>query len=168
MRDAQYWIDHLHLQAHPEGGFFAEVYRSTEEIPAAGLPDRYGAPRRMGTSIYFLLRGDRFSAFHRIKSDEGWHYYTGTHPVELLVLSPEGELRTHWLGPEFEAGQRFQAVVPAGHWFAARVGHTEADYALVGCTVAPGFDFADFELADRQALQAAFPQHEGVIEALTR
>ncbi len=168
MPSAQAWIDRLKLESHPEGGYFAEVYRSEELVAKQGLPARFSGDRSIGTSIYFLLRGDRFSAFHRIKSDEGWHYYTGTHPVELMVISPEGELTTHWLGGNFESGERFQAVVPAEHWFAARVGKSEEDFALVGCTVSPGFDFADFELAERRQLQEIFPQHGELIEKLTR
>ncbi|MEM9987064.1 MAG: cupin domain-containing protein [Bacteroidota bacterium] len=168
MYSAQDWIDQLNLAAHPEGGYFAEVYRSAEKVAKSGLPPRFAGDRSLGTSIYFLLRGDRFSAFHRIKSDEGWHYYTGTHPVELLVISPGGELNTHWLGEDFERGERFQAVVPAEHWFAARVGSSEEDFALVGCTVSPGFDFADFELAERSKLQEIFPQHSDLIEEMTR
>ncbi len=165
---AQYWIDKLGLQAHPEGGYFAEVYRSAEQIPVEGLPARYRGPRRFGTSIYFLLKQDRFSAFHRITSDESWHYYTGSSQVDLYVLSPGGKLSHHRLGPDWEAGERFQATVPAEHWFAAQVGRQPGDFALVGCTVAPGFDFADFELAEQAALVEQFPAHRALIERLTR
>jgi len=165
---AQYWIDQLDLQAHPEGGYFAEVYRSREQIPAEALPARYQGPRNFGTSIYFLLKGDGFSAFHRIRSDEGWHYYTGNSPIWLYVIAPDGALTEHVLGPEVAEGQTFQAMVPAQHWFAAQVAQEEDAYGLVGCTVQPGFDFADFELADRQTLTALFPAHRDLIARLTR
>lgn len=168
IKNAAYWIHRLQLQEHPEGGYYAEVYRSEESISKDGLPDRFEGPRSMGTSIYFLLHGDTFSAFHRIKSDEGWHFYTGNHPVHLYVIAPDGTLTEHILGSDFEARQKFQAVVPAGHWFAARAGYAQEDYALVGCTVSPGFDFQDFEMAEREELLKQFPQHEVLIKRFTR
>ena len=168
MTTAPYWIDHLNLQPHPEGGYFAEVYRAAEDIPASALPDRYTGPRSFGTSIYFLLDEQRFSAFHRIQSDEGWHYYTGNSPIWLYVLAPDGRLTEHVLGPDPEAGQVFQVVVPARHWFAAHVADEAGAFGLVGCTVQPGFDFADFELAERTTLQAECPAHAALIARLTR
>jgi uncharacterized protein len=165
---AQNWIDQLGLQAHPEGGYFAEVYRSPEQIPAEALPARYQGPRSFGTSIYFLLKQDGFSAFHRISSDEGWHYYAGNSPIWLYVIAPDGTLTEHVLGPDIVNGQTFQVVVPAQHWFAAHVAEAPDAYGLVGCTVQPGFDFADFELADREALSGQFPPHRALIARLTR
>lgn len=164
MYTATYWIDHLDLQPHPEGGFFKEVYRAAEHISGDSLPDRYQGPRAMSTGIYFLLTGDTFSAFHRILSDEGWHFYAGT-AVSVYVIDPGGGLTTHILGPGEPDG--FQVVIPHQHWFAARVIDPEG-YALLGCTVAPGFDFQDFELARAQALAAKYPEHESLIRALTR
>lgn len=167
-QNAAYWIEKLGLEEHPEGGYFAEAYRSAEIIPPEGLPERYGSQRSFGTSIYFLLKQDRFSAFHRVKSDESWHYYTGNSSVLLYSISPEGVLTTHLLGPEIEKGQQFQLTIPANHWFAAQVDDSLDSFALVGCTVAPGFDYQDFELAERASLTEQYPEHQALIEALTR
>ncbi|MEO0895112.1 MAG: cupin domain-containing protein [Bacteroidota bacterium] len=164
---ASYYIERLSLIEHPEGGYFAEVYRSEEEIPEETLPERYHGKRSFSTSIYFLITSEKFSAFHQVNSDEGWHYYTGNAPIHLHTLSPKGELKTIKLGPNLAQGEQFQYVVPANHWFAAEV-PGEDTFALVGCTVAPGFDFADFELAEREPLKIAFPAHQGIISRLTR
>ena len=163
---AQYWIEQYQLQPHPEGGWFVETYRSAERIPASALPDRFVGTRVFGTAIYFLLEGHHFSALHRIQSDEIWHFYAGN-PLNIIVLDETGTLQTIRLGPNAAAGEVFQAVVPAGRWFGAKPAMSEG-YALVGCTVAPGFEFADFELADRAVLLAQFPQHQTAIERLTR
>ncbi|QHT68595.1 cupin domain-containing protein [Rhodocytophaga rosea] len=162
---ATYWIEKLHLQAHPEGGYFAETYRSPEEVQAAHLPERYGGRRSFSTAIYFLLEHPEFSALHRIKSDEVWHFYAGS-TLLVYVIDPGGKLEIIRLGNNLEAGEQFQAVVKAGCWFGSRL-EKENIYALVGCTVAPGFDFADFEMADRKELLQQFPQHQSIIELLT-
>ncbi|MCI4668338.1 MAG: cupin domain-containing protein [Bacteroidia bacterium] len=164
---AAYWITKLGLEEHPEGGFFREVYRSDEQITQSGLPERYSGERSISTSIYFLLTSEKFSAFHKVNSDEGWHYYQGTQPVILYIISPEGKLSKVMLGPAFELGQKFQHVVPANHWFAAAI-PGEGNYALVGCTVAPGFDFEDFELAKKDKLQKKFPSHKSLINKMCR
>lgn len=163
---AESWIARLHLQPHPEGGYYAETYRSSEQVAAAHLPARYAGNRSFSTAIYFLIRGGQFSSLHRIQSDEMWHFYTGSQ-LTVYVIHPEGHLQEIHLGPHPEAGEAFQAVVHGGCWFGAKV-HDAEGYSLVGCTVAPGFDFADFELASRQELVRQFPQHAAVIEALTR
>lgn len=155
--DAQYWINKLNMQPHPEGGFYKETYQSDKMIS--------GLERRYSTAIYFLLQGRQFSAFHRIRSDELWHFYTGS-PLEVLMLHDSGELQTLRLGPHSEQGEQFQAVVPAGKWFASRLTQPDS-FALVGCTVSPGFDFRDFEMANRQTLVQQFPQHEALITSLT-
>ena len=160
------WIASLHLAPHPEGGFYRETYRAAEMIAADHLPARFGAPRALSTAIYFLLTGDQVSLFHRIKSDEVWHFYAGG-ALTLALIHPDGRLEEHRLGPDPERGESFQALVPAGCWYGASVDDPES-YALVGGTVAPGFDFADFELADRQTLLARFPQHRQAILRLTR
>jgi len=160
------WIERLRLEPHPEGGFYRETYRAIEAIEAAHLPPRFGGRRVHSTAIYFLLPGDHVSAFHRIKSDEIWHFYAGT-ALTLTLIHPDGRLETQRLGPDPDRGQSFQALVPAGCWYGAIVDDPES-YALVGGTVAPGFDFADFELADRAALLAQFPQHREIIVRLTR
>ncbi len=159
-------IDALGLAPHPEGGYFRETYRSSEEIPATALPARFSGPRAFSTAIYFLLTGHTFSALHRLRADEVWHFYAGG-PLTLFTLDDSGHLSVVRLGSDIGRGDRLQAVTPAGTWFGARADEA-GGWALVGCTVAPGFDFADFELGDRTALVARYPQHREIIESLTR
>ncbi len=156
----------LHLQPHPEGGFFAELYRSAETIASEALPERYGGPRSHGTAIYYLLTPETFSAMHRLLSDEIFHFYLGD-PVEMLHFYPDGSVATATLGTDLVQGMRPQIVVPRGVWQGARL-RPGGRYALMGTTVAPGFDYADFELAERGALLAAYPRHHEMILALTR
>ncbi len=163
---ARTYIEALGLQAHPEGGFFRETYRSDQMMAVAVAGAGAVVRRNVCTGIYFLLEQGNFSAFHRIKSDEMWHFYAGQ-ALEVLELSSTGELRCTRLGPDILQGEVPQHVVPADTWFAARVAADSA-FALVGCTVAPGFDFADFCLAQRATLLASFPQHRRLIAGLTR
>ncbi len=156
-------IRNLKLQPHPEGGWFSETYRSAESIAAPHLPARYGAPRAFSTAIYFLLEAGQFSAFHRLRSDELWFHHAGG-TLDTWRITPDGALHTAQLGP---AAAHWQILFPQGDWFAARP-TPGTDFALVGCTVAPGFDFADFELAQRDALTAQFPTHREIIHHLTR
>lgn len=152
---------------HPEGGSYAETYRATESISKAALPDRFSGDRSFSTGIYFLLQSDNFSAFHRIQSDEMWHFYAGD-PLEIFVIDPsDGDLEVIRLGSDPDQGESFQAVVPAGSWFGSRPA-SGSRYCLVGCTVAPGFDFTDFEMAERDSLLKDFQQHAGLITELTR
>ncbi|MGL4550318.1 MAG: cupin domain-containing protein [Gemmataceae bacterium] len=153
MPTAQEWIDALELAAHPEGGWFREVYRSAEVIPHAALPPRFGGARAFSTAIYFLLRAGEVSAWHRIASDEGWHHLDGD-PLTLHLISPDGGYRAERVGRDPAAGVFPFAVAPAGWWFGASV---ERGFALVSCTVAPGFDFADFEMPGRAGMEAAHP-----------
>jgi predicted cupin superfamily sugar epimerase len=162
MQTKEYWIQKLNLQKHPEGGYFSEVYRSEEEIKREHLPSRYSGARNHSTSIYFLLTSDEFSAFHRIKSDETWHFYSGQ-PVTIHLINEKGNYRSVKLGSNPENGEVFQFTIPRGTWFAASVEEKDS-YALVGCTVAPGFHFDDFELGDREVLLRMFPEHEKVIK----
>ncbi len=166
--NAEYWITKLQLEKHPEGGYFKETYRSDESIPLSGLPSRFQADRAFCTAILFLLRTNEFSAFHRIKSDELWHFYSGN-TLSVYVIHSDGTLETILLGPNPDKGEVFQAVVPAGTWFASKVNNDAVTnaFALVGCTVSPGFDFADFEMADRKKLCAKFSMHEKLISSLT-
>lgn len=164
--DAQTWIDRLDLEAHPEGGYYRETYRTSEAIPEGALPDRFDGDRDVAALIYFLLPGDAFSALHRIQQDEAWHFYAGS-PLTLHQITPDGTYETQTLGRAPEEGQRLHTVVPAGVWFGATV-EADQSYALVGCTTAPAFEFADFELADRGALVETHPQHRSIIERLTR
>lgn len=158
------WIERLRLEKHPEGGWFRETYRSAESLPDVALPPRFTVTHPLSTAIYFLLRRGEFSALHRLKADEVWHFYAGS-PLTLHVIAPDGALSEIALG----CTAPFQAVVPAGHWFGATLEGRSVDaFALVGCTVAPGFVFEDFELAGRADLIARFPQHRALIERLTR
>ncbi|MGD1844535.1 MAG: cupin domain-containing protein [Salibacteraceae bacterium] len=165
-KQAHFWVDQFQLQPHPEGGFYKETYRSSESVQVEALPQRFTGSRSIATGIYYLLESGQFSAFHRIRSDEMWHFYAG-HELTIYVLLPDGQLTAIRLGADPIKGQVFQAVVPAGCWFASRVEPGQS-YALVGCTVAPGFDFADFEMAERQDLIQTFPQHQQLITELTR
>ena len=161
-----HWIKTLEMTPHPEGGYYKEIYRSQDIIQTTGLPQRYSSPRNTSTSIYFLLTGDNFSAFHRLKSDEIWHFYTGS-SLTIYVIAEDGTYTAQKLGSDYENGEIFQFVVPANHWFASRCNDPEG-FSLVGCMVAPGFDFADFEMAERESLIKAFPQHGEIISELTR
>ncbi|RMI12862.1 MAG: cupin domain-containing protein [Calditrichaeota bacterium] len=165
-RDAAFWIDRLKLIKHPEGGYFREIYRSGERIPGEALPERFSGSRPFCTSIYFLITGEDFSRFHRLQADEIWHLYAGS-SLTIYAINPQGILSQILLGEDIEAGEVFQAVVPAGSWFAARP-NDPGGYSLVGCTVAPGFEYGDFELGNREALIRQFPQHSRLIEELTR
>lgn len=164
--DAACLIKTLRLEPHPEGGYFREVYRSAETLPAAGLPFRYQGERAVSTAIYFMLASGTFSAFHRLRSDEIWHFYAGS-AIDLHLLHTDGRHEGVVNGPDIPAGQQPMVVLPAGTWFAAAV-QKPGSYGLVGCTVAPGFDFADFELAQRAELVNLFPMHTELITAFTR
>jgi predicted cupin superfamily sugar epimerase len=165
MKDAEYWIENLGLQPHPEGGFFKETYRSKEIIPKSALPERFEGDRVFSTCIYFLLKGDEFSAFHRIKQDELWHFYDGS-PLTVHIIDAYGAYSKIILGKNPEQGESLQTVVRAGCYFAAETNNKES-FSLVGCTVAPGFDFADLEMPSRAALIDLFPEHAEIVENLT-
>jgi predicted cupin superfamily sugar epimerase len=166
MNTAKQWIERLQLVPHPEGGYFRETYRCGETIAQKALPERFGGGRAFSTAIYYLLRGADFLAFHRIKQDEVWHFYDGS-SVTLHVIDPDGRYATVKVGRDLEAGEVPQAVVKAGWLFGASVNDPRS-YALVGCTVAPGFDPADFERPKREELCELYPWHRGVIKKLTR
>jgi predicted cupin superfamily sugar epimerase len=166
MKKAEYYIKTLGLEKHPEGGWFKEVYRSDELIQKEHLPERFSGSRHHSTSIYFMLTSDTFSAFHRIKSDELWHFYKGS-PVTIYMIDDAGKYSEILLGDDPDGGESFQCVIPAGVWFGAKVNLPDS-FSLVGCTVAPGFHFDDFELGEREELMKLFPQHKGIIARLTR
>ena len=163
---ADFWISALNLERHPEGGWFREVYRSEGSVPEFALPLNFEGSRNFSTSIYYLQQGDAISSFHRIKSDEQWHYYEGNSPVEIFMLGQTGVSRIR-LGRDFEAGEVFQAVVPANTWFAACLANNNG-FALMGCTVSPGFDYRDFEMGNRVRLVSDFPGQEDLIVRFTR
>ncbi|HZQ24673.1 MAG TPA: cupin domain-containing protein [Terriglobales bacterium] len=166
LKDAKYWIEKLRLVPHPEGGYYRETYRADLLIPQSGLSPDFGGARPASTAIYFLLEHGAFSAFHRLRSDEVWHFYAGG-PLTVCVIDQTGRYSETLLGSDPDDGQVPQSVVPAGCWFGSRLRGRDS-YALVGCTVAPGFDFQDFELARRADLIRLYPQHRTVIETLTR
>lgn len=165
MKTAQDWIDALGLTAHPEGGWYKETYRS---------PRLLGGRTPVSTGIYFLLRRTDISAFHRIQSDEMWHLYAVSPLTRLRIwrLTPEGQLGSFLIGNEPARNEVFQAVVPAGDWFAGEVETLQgADldnaWVLVGCTVSPGFSFGEFELAKADELAAQVPRHEDLVRRLS-
>ena len=166
MKTAEEWVERLGLIKHPEGGFFREMYRSGRSIPADALPaDQFKGARNYSTSIYFLLPSHHRSLFHRIKSDELWYYHAGC-GLSIYVLHQD-RLDILRLGPDFEQGERFQQVVPANCWFGARPDQPDS-YTLASCSVSPGFDFGDFEIAERNFLLRAYPLFKKEIEQLTK
>jgi uncharacterized protein len=163
------FIERLGLKPHPEGGFYSETYRSEDEVASGALPMRFHSPpdfpRKVSTAIYYLLTEGDFSSFHRIRSDELWHLYAGG-PLTIHTLGKEG-YRKFILGSDIAAGENYQVCVKAGLWFAAELSPSSG-YCLTGCTVSPGFDFRDFEMARAESLSAAFPEHRDLITRLTR
>lgn len=149
-----------------EGGCFAETYRARESLPAGALGPGWPGPRSLATAIYYLLTPETFSALHRLRSDELFHFYLGD-PVEMLLLLLDGAGRTVRLGTDLAAGMRPQVVVPKGVWQGSRL-VPGGIFALLGTTVSPRFDLADYEAGSRQALVAAYPAFRGRIAALTR
>ncbi|MFZ4547462.1 MAG: cupin domain-containing protein [Bacteroidales bacterium] len=164
--DAGWVINHLNLTRHPEGGWFSEVYRSDEKILAEQLPDRYTSSHCFSTSIYFMLDNDDFSAFHRISSDETWHFYLGS-PIIIYCIFSDGSKSETLLGNNLLERQLLQFTIPHNCWFAAKSLNPNS-FSLVGCTVSPGFEFSDFELAKRQDLTEMYPQHAALIAGFTR
>lgn len=167
MPNAQEWIEHLNLVPHPEGGYYRQTYRAAEVISRACLPERFPGDRVFSTAIYFLLQGHDFSALHRIRSDEVWHHYDGG-SLSIHIIDLQGQYSCIQLGKNLDKGELPQAVVEAGCLFGSSVVTDSGSFALVGCTVAPGFDFADFELPARDELLRLHPQHAKTIRKLTR
>lgn len=162
---AQFYIEQLQMLKHPEGGWYKETYRSVGMIPKSEL-DGFQGDRNYSTAIYFLLTKENFSGFHRIKSDEMWHFYDGdgltVHEIRL-----DGIYLKHHLGLDLNGVEEPQLVVRGNSWFASEV-TDGGSWCLVGCTVAPGFDFRDFELASRNELEKEFPSHQAIIKRLCR
>lgn len=163
--DAGQLIARLKLLPHPEGGYFRETYRAPLQLGASSLAPHFSGARSASTAIYYLLAAGDRSRLHRIRADEVWHFYGGD-PLQVVALTATGEVSVTLLGNDIAAGQVPQHVVPAGHWFGACPALGSA-YSLVGCTVAPGFDFADFEMAEREALLSAYPRAHDWIKRLT-
>ncbi len=169
-------IERFGLEPHPEGGYYRETHRDSARVARiVDSPTREGradeSSRSASTCIYYMLCDGAYSAWHRIRSDEIWHFYAGD-PLDIHVLDAAGELISHRLGNALALSDAaFQIVVPAGRWFAAErfalAAEAEpAGFSLVGCTVAPGFEFTEFELADVDVLVADNPRCAAVIRKL--
>ncbi len=159
---AKYYIEKLDLKKHPEGGYYKEVYRSAEYFVLPDYSYKNKRQRNFSTSIYFLLEGNDKSHFHKLKSDEIWHFYDGS-DVRIIIIDHIGKLNEVFIGRE--AGI-YQYTILKENWFAAEVIRKDS-FALVGCTVSPGFEFDDFIIGKRNDLIKLFPQHEKIIKSFT-
>lgn len=164
-RSASYWKEKLKMLPHPEGGFFKETYRAEGLIRKEHLSERFKGDRNFSTGIFYLLEKDQCSKFHRIQSDEMWHFYDGDCLI-VFEFDEDGNLIENKLGLNIEEGEIPQLTIKAGRWFGARLNKPDT-YCLAGCTVSPGFHFDDFEMADRNKLILEFPQNKSIIEKLT-
>lgn len=160
MQNASYWIEHLKLQRHPEGGYYKEVFRSQQQV----LRPDDNKTKQACTSIYYLLEDADFSGFHRIASDEIWYFHKGQ-PLIIHVIQKDDTLISHELSDEGTGS--FSVIVQAGLWFAAEL-KVSKGFALVSCAVAPGFDFSEFEMAKREELVLQYPQHEALLTRMCR
>ncbi|MBK0383318.1 cupin domain-containing protein [Pedobacter sp. SD-b] len=158
MKTAKYFINKLGLKPHPEGGFYKETYRAKEEIV-----NIYGNKRNVSTAIFFLLADQNKSHFHKIRSDEQWFHHFGE-TLEILYIE-ENTLKTMLLGNNLENGEVLQATIPANTWFASRMKNYKG-YGLVSCTVSPGFDFEDFEMAKKKELMSLYPGLKNILEEM--
>jgi len=157
----------LNLRPHPEeGGYFAETYRAGESLSLDALPARYEGARSISTCIYYLLTPDTFSAMHRLQSDEIFHFYLGD-PIEMLQLWPDGSGKIVTLGSNIAEGMQLQTIVPRGVWQGCAL-RSGGEFGLLGTTVAPGFEYADYETGSRERLASQYPLYEKKIELLTR
>lgn len=164
--NGEYWIQKLNLQKHPEGGYYRETYRSEDTVNQDKLLTRYDNSRNASTAIYYLLLDEEFSSFHKLKSDEIFHFYSGTTLI-VHVIDIQGKYHEFKLGKNPDENEVLQLVIPHDSWFAAHVSQTNS-YSLIGCTVSPGFDFADFTLADRTQLVTLYPHLTEIITKFTR
>lgn len=165
MTRVQEIIKVLDLKKHPEGGYYKETYRSKGFINSDSLDENYSGNRNYSTCIYFLLTSEQFSAFHKINQDEIWHFHKGS-TIELHTISDNGIHQKHFIGNDILNNEEPQLIVPGNYWFAAKIVKSNS-YALVSCTVAPGFDFSDFILPTRSELLAQFPEHKELITQFT-
>ena len=163
--NADYFIKTLGLIPHPEGGYFRETYRSSDSIDTSILSDSFTENHVLSTSILFLLKSGECSKFHKLNRDEMWHFHYGC-PIKVVSISENGFLKENILSPEIDKNHVFQVLLPANTWFAAYPIQA-ASFSLVGCTVAPGFEFSDLELANAKYLLEKFPQHKELIKTLT-
>lgn len=164
-KNADYYIENLNLQKHPEGGYFKETYRSKQKISASDNDVSFPGNRNYSTAIYFLLNGHQHSKLHRILSDELWHFHAGS-SATIHIIHPDSLYEARYLGSDLQKGQQFQQIVPAQSWFGVTVDNQDS-FLLASCTVSPGFDFRDFEIADSYQLKQAFPEHADIIDRLS-
>ena len=162
---AKYYIRNLKLSPHPEGGFYKEIYRSAESINESALPSRYQSSRNFATLIYFLLEKEQKSNFHKLVSDESWHHIDGC-SLTIHCIEKSGTYYKIILGKDLANGEHPQYVIPKDTWFAAEL-NDKSDFALVGCSVFPGFEFEDFTLADKKSLTEKFQEHIEIISKFT-
>lgn len=155
----------FNLKPHPEGGYFKETYRANGTIKKQALPSNFFGDCSFSTAIYFLLPKGSKSSLHRIKSDEVWHFYLGG-PLTLVIIHKSGQIENITMGQNVQDGQRMQYVVPAGSWFGVYP-NSDTEFSFVGCTVAPGFDFNDFELGNKDVLFKQYPNAKEIIEKLS-
>jgi len=160
IQTAAYWIQHLNLQPHPEGGYYKEVFRSGVEVNRLSASD----PKSACTSIYYLLEGTDFSGFHRIASDELWYFHKGS-PLHIHAIDEKGNYQVHELSDTY-TGALSVAITP-GLWFASAIPSGQG-FALVSCAVAPGFEFSEFEMAKKEEMLVLYPQHKALLERLCR
>jgi len=165
MKTKEQWVQELGLMPHPEGGFYKETYRAEDQLDLNSIYPSRDGKRSLSTGIYFLLDSENFSAFHRIQSDEMWHFYDGD-PLMIHMIDDEGNYSSQSIGRDIRNGEKLQYVVKGGVWFASEVSRG-GNYSLVGCTVSFGFDFQDFELADYKLIER-FSHHEMLIKRLIR
>lgn len=157
-------IKRLELKPHPEGGFYREIYRSEEKIDKNSLPGRYKGDRSFSTSIYYMLIGEQISVFHKLKSDESWHFYSGS-PLFIHILDSKSGYKKIKLGNNIITGETPQFIISKETFFAAEV-EDKKSYTLIGCTVSPGFEFADFEFGKIDQLIKQFPEQVKLIKRL--
>jgi predicted cupin superfamily sugar epimerase len=166
MPTAEELIALLQLQPHPkEGGYFRETYRCDDHLAVGHLPRRYRSDHSASTAIYYLLTPTSISPLHRLATDEVFHFYLGS-PVRMLQLGPGHVSREIVLGPDLIAGQHVQVLAPRGIWQGSIL-EPGGGFALLGCTVAPGFEYEDYEHGQRAELIKEFPQHAELIRRLT-
>lgn len=158
-------IEKLKLVKHPEGGHYIETYRSGGIIPKSVLSEGYSGDRNYATLIYYMLTGNDISCFHRLRSDEIWHFYAGSQ-VLIYIIDDNGKFKTIKLGNNPGKDEVFHCIIKAGLWFGAELA-VKSSYALMGCTVSPGFHFDDFEIGSRDKLLKKFPEHKELIIKLT-
>jgi len=166
LEKVKFYIDKLQLIPHPEGGYYREIYRAGEMILAEHLPGNFKGNRSISTSIYFLLQKNDFSAFHKLKSDELWHFYDGS-AIKISIIDEDDKFSEIFLGNNIVQGEKFQTIIKKNCWFAAELAD-KSFFALVGCTVSPGFDFQDFEMADCEELVKKLPGYEDKIKRLCK